>query len=768
MRTYLNDGWQFFKDWTEDIFENATGQSVRIPHANVTMPFNNFDESIYQFVSGYKRNLHLDDVDGRTFLLTFDGVAHYAEVFVNGKSVATHASGYTAFTVDVTDVVCQGDNQLVVKVDSRESLNQPPFGYVIDYLTYGGIYRDVYLDEHKGAYVKDVVVKSYADGKPINVTVYFANVKDGTKFKMQILDGDSIVFSSDYSTTDEKVSLSVSQKNLTLWSLENPKLYTLRITTDNDAYETTFGVRSAYFADDGFYLNGKKIKIVGLNRHQSYPYVGYAMPESMQRLDAQILKNKLHVNAVRTSHYPDSQYFIDECDRLGLLVFTEIPGWQHIGDDDWQNQAVQNVAEMVRQYRNHPSIVLWGVRINESQDNDDLYRRTNAVAHDLDNTRQTGGVRYIRRSHLLEDVYTYNDFNRNGASNRRDICGKRVPYLVTEYNGHMFPTKSFDDSPHRLQHVKRYAKMLDDVFAADNTSGCFGWCMFDYNTHKDFGSGDRICYHGVLDMFRNSKWAAGVFAAMGGDEPYLEVCFTTDIGDYPENVVGEMYCLTNADTIKVYKGGQYIRSFTHANSPYKHMPNPPILIDDLIGDRLITEEGFSRKNSDKTKRCLAAVRKYGFNFLPLKYKLAVAQVMIAEKISMDKVIELYGKYDNNWGGKTNDIMIEAYIDGKLVASKTVGSFYEYSLDVTLSSSVLHEKTSYDVALVSIVARDQNGSVCPYVNKAVTFRTEGVIELIGDNVVALQGGMFGTYVKTTGKTGKGTLYVDDVKVEFDVI
>ena len=142
--------------------------------------------------------------------------------------------------------------------------------------------------------------------------------------------------------------------------------------------------------------------------------------------------------------------------------------------------------------------------------------------------------------------------------------------------------------------------------------------------------------------------------------------------------------------------------------------------------------------------------------------------MIAEKISMDKVIELYGKYDNNWGGKTNDIMIEAYIDGKLVASKTVGSFYEYSLDVTLSSSVLHEKTSYDVALVSIVARDQNGSVCPYVNKAVTFRTEGVIELIGDNVVALQGGMFGTYVKTTGKTGKGTLYVDDVKVEFDVI
>lgn len=79
---------------------------------------------------------------------------------------------------------------------------------------------------------------------------------------------------------------------------------------------------------DGFYLNGKKVKLRGLNRHQSYPYVGYAMPESMQRMDADILKYELGVNAVRTSHYPQSHYFIDQCDRIGLLVFMEIPGWR--------------------------------------------------------------------------------------------------------------------------------------------------------------------------------------------------------------------------------------------------------------------------------------------------------------------------------------------------------------------------------------------------------------------------------------------------------
>ena len=122
------------------------------------------------------------------------------------------------------------------------------------------------------------------------------------------------------------------------------------------------------------------------------------MPESMQRMDADILKYELGVNAVRTSHYPQSHYFIDQCDRIGLLVFMEIPGWQHIGDEAWKDRAVINVRDMVMQYRNHTSIILWGVRINESQDDDDFYRRTNAVAHELDPSRPTGGVRAHKRA----------------------------------------------------------------------------------------------------------------------------------------------------------------------------------------------------------------------------------------------------------------------------------------------------------------------------------------------------------------------------------
>ena len=185
------------------------------------------------------------------------------------------------------------------------------------------------------------------------------------------------------------------------WDIDSPKLYTCEVTLETgDVQRVKFGFRDIEFRADGFYLNGRRVFMRGLNRHQSYPYMGYAAPESLQREDARILKEELCCNAVRTSHYPQSQYFIDECDRLGLLVFTELPGWQHIGDERWKEQACENLREMILQYRNHPSIVLWGVRINESVDDDAFYARTNAIAHELDPSRPTSGVRYIQKSSM--------------------------------------------------------------------------------------------------------------------------------------------------------------------------------------------------------------------------------------------------------------------------------------------------------------------------------------------------------------------------------
>lgn len=768
MRIYLNDGWKYFEQWSDEIADGCQGGAdVRLPHTNKELPFNCFDESLYQFVSGYNRILHLTDTAQKRFLLTFEAVGHRAEVFVNGVSAAVHNNGYTAFTVDLTEFVHDGDNVIAVKCDSRETLNQPPFGNVIDYLTYGGMYREAYLDVYDGVFVSDVFVRSDSPEDGVKVTVTLGNFGYAADVDFEVSGvGLSTPFCHQKTTTCAVFDDILHIDGLQTWDVDRPVVYTLTVSVGGEKYTTTFGVRKAEFTKDGFFLNGKKLKIVGLNRHQSFAYVGYAMPESMQRRDAQILKNQLHVNAVRTSHYPQSKYFVDECDKLGILVFTEIPGWQHIGDEAWQAQAVENVREMVLQYRNHPSVILWGVRINESLDNDKLYRQTNAVCHELDETRQSGGVRYLKRSHLLEDVYTFNDFNRNGATDRNKVCRSNKPYLVTEYNGHMFPTKTFDSLPHRRVHMLRYAKMLDDIFAAETTSGAFGWCMFDYNTHKDFGSGDRICYHGVTDMFRNIKDAGYVFKSFGG-EPFVHACFSCDIGDYPEGDIGQMFVLTNCDYIKVYKGGHFVKRFDKTDTPFVHLPHPPILVDDLIGERIQTEEGMSAKYAELTKKGFAAVAKYGLNHLPLKYKLLMLRVMTHEHRTMANLTDMYWKYQQGWGGKANDILIEGYVGDNPVVWQNVGTASGYKVVAEVSHTTLVEGNTYDVAAVNIKAVDEHGNVCPYVNKAVILRCEGAVELVGPAVVALQGGMFGCYVRSTG-VGTGRLYIDDICIDFEVV
>ncbi len=208
-----------------------------------------------------------------------------------------------------------------------------------------------------------------------------------------------------------------------------------------------FGFREARFTESGFQLNGKVVKLRGLDRHQTFPFVGQAMPARVQRRDALILKNELKCNLIRTSHYPQSPHFLDACDEVGLMVLEEIPGWQHIGDQAWKDLAVDNVGRMITRDWNHPCVILWGVRINESPDDHDFYTRTNALAHQLDPTRQTGGIRNFQHSEFLEDVFTMNDFGFPL------LAPNHTRYLNTEFVGHTFPTKSFDNATRLTEHA---------------------------------------------------------------------------------------------------------------------------------------------------------------------------------------------------------------------------------------------------------------------------------------------------------------------------
>ena len=805
-RLYLNDDWLFTEQFEDSLmapeYPENTLQPVRLPHTCKETPFHYFDESLYQMVSGYRRHLLIPaDWQGKRILLTFEGAAHDSTVFCNGKKVGEHHCGYTAFTVDLTDNVLYGqDNLLCVRLDSREILNVPPFGYVIDYMTYGGIYRDVRLEVKEKVSLSDIFVHTAIDfrSSPVtaqitseitltesngNVTIrqyYMPKSTAAGQESWRLLCEQTV--STDVSC-DKEFSLTATITAPLLWDTEEANLYILKtqLYQDNtilDETETTFGIREAVFKKDGFYLNGRKLRICGLNRHQSFPYVGYAMPKSMQRLDADLLKKELGLNAVRTSHYPQSHYFLERCDELGLLVFTEFPGWQHIGDDSWKAQAVANAEDMIRQYRNHPSIILWGIRINESPDDDAFYEKTNAVAHKLDPSRPTGGVRAMKKSHLLEDVYTYNDFLHDGEMpgcdpKKKVTSDMEKPYLISEYNGHMYPTKAFDNEERRSEHAIRHANVLDAVAGQPDIAGSFGWCMFDYNTHKDFGSGDRICYHGVMDMFRNPKLAANIYACEQEQTPVLEITSSMDIGEHPGCNRGNIYILSNADSVKMYKNDRFIKEYLPGMSPYKHLKHGPILIDDFIGDSLAQNERFRPKHAKEITDAMNLVARGSLNHIPKRLYLTALKLLLIYHIDFAEVTRLYTKYIGDWGGTATIYRFDAIKDGKVVKSVTKEPVREIRLEAEADHTILTEQHSYDVALVRIRAVDDHGNVLPFYQEPVRLIAEGDISIIGPDTIALQGGMGGTYVKSTGRSGRGALLLQsktagEIRIPFQIM
>lgn len=762
----FNNDWLFTENFDAG-FDEAV--SVRLPHTAKEIPYNYINCRDYQMVCGYRKIFTAPgDWQGKKLILRFDGAAHEATVFCNGERVGYHACGYTAFCVDITDLVrLGGENVIDVRLDTRESLNIPPFGFVIDYLCYGGLYREVTLEVKEPEYIKEVLIEN-TGLREIRVRI----ASECGSLVTDIVDNSGAVISS---AVGKAFELNVPEAEL--WSVDSPALYTARVRAMRDGEcvdekRLRFGFRTVKFKSDGFYLNGERLKIRGLNRHQSYAYVGYAMPRSVQELDAEILKNELGVNAVRTSHYPQSQHFISRCDELGLLVFTEIPGWQHIGDEGWKRQAVKNTDEMVRQYMHHPSIMLWGVRINESQDCDELYRRTNAVAHTLDSGRQTSGVRYIEKSRLLEDVYAYNDFSHcgdnAGLKPKKSVTAKKHNgYLVSECNGHMFPTKAFDDERHRLDHALRHAKVLDAMYADGDISGIFPWCMFDYNTHQDFGSGDGICYHGVMDMFRNPKLASAVYASQSEDKPCCVVSSSMDIGEHPAGDIGRVYVFTNADCVRLYKDGVFVREFAPSREEYPALPHPPVIIDDFIGELLITQEGFDEKTAAAVKECLLAVAKFGPSSLPPKILAKFARLMLLKGFKFSDGVELYGKYIGNWGGEATKWRFDAVKGGKLICSVTRSPGQRVHLEVSTSKTKLCEGDTYDAAAVRIRAVDEHGNLAPYWQEPVILKCSGPVMLIGPEIISLKGGSGGCYVKTCGSSGSAELCVNDIKIKFEI-
>lgn len=698
----------FNEDW---LFDGE--RLVCLPHNAMDLPFHYFDEKAYQRTFSYEKRFTVPEAwRGQEITLHVEAAMADARVFLNGTLICRHPDGYTPFEVSLTAGLVAGENRITIVVDGTENPAIPPFGGQIDYLTYAGIYREVWIKVAAPVSVGGVKIETPSQ-TALTAHVSLANPRgldvDGVIVARLVGPDGPVAQMSTPVQADTAVVCFDALAGVQLWDLETPVLYRLELELETphgrDELVQRFGFRTLRFDTDGFRLNGRKIKLVGLNRHQSFPYVGYALGREAQRRDAEILKRDLRINIVRTSHYPQSRHFLDACDELGLLVFEEIPGWQHIGDADWKAASVDNLRAMIRRDWNHPSIVLWGVRINESQDDHEFYAQTNRVARDLDPTRPTAGVRYITHSECLEDVFAFNDFflgqeefnparPRQPLRSQREVTGldHDLPYLVTEFNGHMYPTKVFDQEQRQAEHVLRHLSVLDAAFRDPSIAGAIGWCAFDYNTHKDFGSGDRICHHGVMDMFREPKFAAHVYASQSDPDQGAVLVPVTYWSRGERNMGGvlPLIILTNCDEVCLQLPGAEPLWFRPDRDTFGHLPHPPVIIR-------------------------------------------------AEDVERGGI----GVWGMSWGGAE----FTGFVAGQAVVSRC------FAADpLPTRTEIVADALSIRAgASLRVIARvlDQAGNKLPFFMDPMSITVEGAATLLGPDIVPCRGGSVGFWLRATG-------------------
>ncbi|MFA5274119.1 MAG: glycoside hydrolase family 2 TIM barrel-domain containing protein [Candidatus Izemoplasmatales bacterium] len=772
----LNHQWHFSPEFREEYLEPTFSADelpeIQIPHTMTLTPFNHFDEKITQGIGTYFRDFSLgkEAVDHR-IICRFYGVMNTCKVYVNGVCLGSHEGGYTPFEYDLTSV-CLTDrqNRLLVIVDGAETANVPPFGGVVDYLSYSGIYREVELQileqtHLQALYCKAADLTPWAeDSMVLSIQAPLVKAADMTDLKctMEVLDGDVCHYKSELKLTANDTFIGSFQlKEIKRWDIDDPKQYRIRVTLllrkiCLDQIDEWFGFRSISFTSKGFYLNQRRVKLIGLDRHQSYPYVGYAMPRRMQEKDAEILRFDLGCRIVRTSHYMQSDHFIRRADEIGLLVLEEIPGWQYIGNEKFKALSLANLEAMIRHHYNHPSIVLWGVRINESPDDHDFYVEANQLAKMLDDSRPTTGIRNFRHSECLEDVYAYNDFSHIGDNaglvHPNWIAGPKVPYLVTEHNGHIFPTKKTDPEMKQIEQALRHLKVIDAAYATNRHSGAIGWCLADYNTHKEFGSSDRVCYHGVTDMFRLPKPAAYVYASQREDVPVLEVASSNTPGEFDEIRLPEFVIFTNCDYVTIAFNGEKIGTYFPNRKRYPHLPHPPIILPDLIGNRLEASKTFSKRLTRQLLRALRAYYRDGIH-MPIGEKIRIAWLMLFKGFTFDKAFHLIGRYIINWGKDLATYTIQGYRENQPVITKLIGRSGTRILKAFADDSVIAPKGTYEVTRIVIQLEDGLGNICRNAHDVINVTCENGLAVIGPNPVALVGGSIGVYLRTTGKKGR---------------
>jgi beta-galactosidase len=450
----LDRGWNFQR--LGDLPEKSGWTSVDLPHSAVLVDLDGCGH--WQGQCQYRRTLCVEQpLPGARYAIYVGAAMHTATVLIDGVALARHTGGYLPFEVDLTGQLRDGrEHELTLSLDNRDNPDVPPGKPLaeLDFCWYGGLYREVELRVYPPVHITDAVsagevagggvfvrtLRASDDEAVVVVRTHIRNassVVQSIVVSVDLLDGNTVVASGQTRIAGLAADASAHvESELTLvrprlWSPASPVLHHARVTVCGGSCEildkrtARFGVRRIAFSRaQGFQVNGRSVRLRGTNRHQDYPYLGYALPRAAQYRDARRIK-EAGFDYVRLCHYPQSPDFLDACDEFGLVVMNCIPGWQFIGGDTFRAACYESARQLVRRDRNHPCVVLWELSLNETPMDEAFMTTLHAIGHEEYPGDQMYTCGWIDRY----DVFTHS--RQHGEMHRWENADKAL--VIAEY-----------------------------------------------------------------------------------------------------------------------------------------------------------------------------------------------------------------------------------------------------------------------------------------------------------------------------------------------
>lgn len=612
----LNQKWQFFKSQNSDEKPTqALWQPVQLPHTPHIEPL--IVNNQWQGFAWYQRALPIDlNWQGKVLLLRFEGAMNFAEVYLDDEKIAEHLGGYLPFTVDLTNKVTPGQtHQLLVKLDNRDNaISGPKPLHLLDFNTYGGLYRDVNLQVKNAIHITDEILANETAGGGIfvrfpKVSHDEADIKIQTQVKNQsqtaatvhvkqslYLNKQLIATSTDALELGANASKNSDQllqvKQPKLWSPSNPTLYRLETSVlhNDQVLETqsqTIGIREFTFtADHQLVLNGEPLFLRGVNRHQEHPHVGYAVSANADYRDAVRIKSA-GFDYVRLSHYPHSKAFMQAADELGLVLINAVLGWQFYNPDPaFDAQIYQTCRDLIRRDRNHPSVLAWECSLNET----DMPAAFVDTLHKIVKEEYPGA--FSAGWQRGYDMYLQARQHR-----KMPLEPQSQPYNVSEYGDWEYYAQNAGlaqdtwadlkeeerTSRQLLSHgEKRLLQQARNVQEAHNenlTLPAYAdgyWVMFDYNR----GYANDLEASGVMSINRLPKYSHYFFqsqrSASERSDAYASgpmVYIASDWADYSSTTVR---VFSNAEEVELLLNGQHIARQSPTKNKYAtHLAHAP-------------------------------------------------------------------------------------------------------------------------------------------------------------------------------------------------